>query len=378
MPSNSEILSALGTGGNCLRTHKSLQPLKRPNGEYYFSTGNFSLVVKMNDTATGKYYAMKCFTKLHPKLIDSYALIGKHIQLNQSPYLVHYEFCENEIWVSSELDGKKGYPVVIMEWIEGKTLGCYLAELVDNDDKDALFQLACRFDAMSLWLLEQPFAHGDLKTDNILVDPSGRLRLIDYDGMFTPEMQNQHARENGSPGFRHPKRLQEHFGPHIDDFSILIISLSLHALASNPSLAGKDNSFSDSILFTEDGLCKPEHSTWQLFETLRDNSHVAQRLVMLQMAAGNPATMRLFGIKPILKGTASLAPLKTYNEEINIEMVFVNGGTFQMGSNDGYYNNEKPVHTVTVSDFYMGKFEITQAQWKAVMGNSPSEFEGDN
>ncbi|MDR1847375.1 MAG: formylglycine-generating enzyme family protein [Bacteroidales bacterium] len=60
-----------------------------------------------------------------------------------------------------------------------------------------------------------------------------------------------------------------------------------------------------------------------------------------------------------------------------IEMVFVKGGTFSMGSNDGD-SDEKPVHSVTVSGFYIGKYEVTQAQWKAVMGNNPSNFKGDN
>lgn len=59
--------------------------------------------------------------------------------------------------------------------------------------------------------------------------------------------------------------------------------------------------------------------------------------------------------------------------DFGIEMVFVKGGTFQMGSNDGY-SNEKPVHTVTVSDFYIGKYEITQKQWRELMGTSPSFF----
>ncbi len=55
------------------------------------------------------------------------------------------------------------------------------------------------------------------------------------------------------------------------------------------------------------------------------------------------------------------------------EMVFVQGGTFQMGSNDGY-NDEKPVHSVTVTDFYLGRYEVTQKQWQKVMGNNPSYF----
>ena len=55
------------------------------------------------------------------------------------------------------------------------------------------------------------------------------------------------------------------------------------------------------------------------------------------------------------------------------EMVFVQGGTFQMGSTDGE-NDEQPVHTVRVDDFYIGKYEVTQAQWRAVMGADPPEL----
>ncbi len=51
----------------------------------------------------------------------------------------------------------------------------------------------------------------------------------------------------------------------------------------------------------------------------------------------------------------------------NIEMVYVLGGSFMMGSNEGE-EDEKPVRRVTVGSFYMGKYEVTQAQWRAVMG----------
>jgi len=55
------------------------------------------------------------------------------------------------------------------------------------------------------------------------------------------------------------------------------------------------------------------------------------------------------------------------------EMVFVEGGTFQMGSSSGE-ENEKAVHAVTLSSFNIGKYEVTQLQWKAVMGSNPSYF----
>ena len=70
------------------------------------------------------------------------------------------------------------------------------------------------------------------------------------------------------------------------------------------------------------------------------------------------------------------------HNSLNIEMVFVQGGTFTMGctseqEGDCLYD-EKPAHRVTVSDYYIGKYEVTQAQWRAVIGNNPSNFKGEN
>jgi formylglycine-generating enzyme required for sulfatase activity len=56
-------------------------------------------------------------------------------------------------------------------------------------------------------------------------------------------------------------------------------------------------------------------------------------------------------------------------------MVFITGGCFVMG-NDYTQEDEKPEHEVCVSDFYMDKFEVTQARWEKVMGNNPSKFIG--
>ena len=74
----------------------------------------------------------------------------------------------------------------------------------------------------------------------------------------------------------------------------------------------------------------------------------------------------------------SVTGAKTFTVNgVNFTMVPVQGGTFQMGSNDGEYD-EKPVHNVTLSSYYIGQTEVTQALWKAVMDNNPSRFKGDN
>lgn len=65
---------------------------------------------------------------------------------------------------------------------------------------------------------------------------------------------------------------------------------------------------------------------------------------------------------------------------MHIEMVLVKGGCYQMGDifGDGY-PDEKPVHEVCVNDFYLGKYEVTQGLWEAIVGNNPSYYKsGDN
>jgi len=67
-----------------------------------------------------------------------------------------------------------------------------------------------------------------------------------------------------------------------------------------------------------------------------------------------------------------------FTNSIGMEFVYVEAGSFQMGSNDGG-SNQKPVHKVEISKgFYMGKYEVTQGQWEAVMGSNPSYFKGRN
>ena len=61
---------------------------------------------------------------------------------------------------------------------------------------------------------------------------------------------------------------------------------------------------------------------------------------------------------------------------VSFDMIKVEGGTYKMGSNDGE-SDEKPVHDETVATFQIGKTEVTQELWQAVMGANPSNFKGE-
>ncbi|MDA1262546.1 MAG: SUMF1/EgtB/PvdO family nonheme iron enzyme, partial [Planctomycetota bacterium] len=74
--------------------------------------------------------------------------------------------------------------------------------------------------------------------------------------------------------------------------------------------------------------------------------------------------------------TASGLPWRVRDNSSNIEMLLVPAGTFTMGcsasTSYGCSSNESPLHQVTLSAFYIGKTEVTQAQWQGVMGSNPS------
>ncbi len=80
-------------------------------------------------------------------------------------------------------------------------------------------------------------------------------------------------------------------------------------------------------------------------------------------------------------------PIPTVNRQAELNklinnMVYVSGGTFTMGAtieqDSDAHDDEKPTHSVTLSSFYLCKYEVTQALWRAVMGNNPSRFKGNN
>ena len=74
--------------------------------------------------------------------------------------------------------------------------------------------------------------------------------------------------------------------------------------------------------------------------------------------------------------TSSTTGLSAELNKLINNMVYVSGGTFIMGGDES--SDQTPTHSVTLSSYYICKYEVTQALWRAVMGSNPSKFKGDN
>ena len=247
-PLISEYIDAVRSAEDNFDQLRDLRPVVDDNGNPVMSSGNFAVVFKMKDAGTGKLYAVKCFIREQEGRREAYRKITEELEFVQSTYLAKVRYYDSELFVDSAGSADNEFPVLLMDWVDGTTLDHYVRQ--NLGDTRALEMLAYNFSRLAMWLLPQPFAHGDLKPDNILVLDDGSLTLVDYDGMFVPAMQGQKARELGSPDFRHPLRAETDFNEHIDDFPAISILLSLRLIASDPSLPDRYGA-SDRLLFRE-------------------------------------------------------------------------------------------------------------------------------
>ena len=255
-PLISEYVRAIQDASNNLDELAHLVPVLDDHGEPYRSSGAFAVVFKMKDEQTGKCYALKCFTEEQEGRAEAYRQIADELEFVDSSYITSVKYLNKEIFVDSSCEEDE-FPVLLMDWIDGETMENYIAE--NYQDNYAMAMLCYRFCQMAAWLRSQPFAHGDIKPDNIMVRPDGNLTLVDYDGMFVSAMKGQKSPTIGTKDFSHPLRTVDDFDETIDDFALASIALSLKAISQKPSLLDEYGA-SDRLLFSESDYRNPSNS----------------------------------------------------------------------------------------------------------------------
>ena len=317
-PLISEYVRAIQDASNNLDELAHLVPVLDDHGEPYRSSGAFAVVFKMKDEQTGKCYALKCFTEEQEGRAEAYRQIADELEFVDSSYITSVKYLNKEIFVDSSCEEDE-FPVLLMDWIDGETMESYIAE--NYQDNYTMAMLCYRFCKMAAWLRSPPFAHGDIKPDNIMVRPDGNLTLVDYDGMFVPTMKGQKSPTIGTKDFSHPLRTVDDFNETIDDFALASIALSLKAISMNSTLLDTYGA-SDRLLFSESDYRTPSSS--KAISALQDlmcdkDFCTLYSLFMLALARKDlsACSCRLFiGEKPILSQTIEDSSTEITEDEL--------------------------------------------------------------
>jgi len=205
-------------------------------------SGSFASVYEI--VVDGKRWAVRCFLSHFGDQEQRYEHISRHLKQARLASMVDFQFEREGIKVDGDW-----YPIVKMEWIDGHTLN----EFVERNLRQPLMleQLALQWISLLAELRNAGIAHGDLQHGNVLVS-EGRIRLIDYDGMFVPALRGFSSHECGHRNYQHPRRSEDDFGPTLDGFSGWVICLALESLCIEPRLWTTLNGGDECLLFRDD------------------------------------------------------------------------------------------------------------------------------
>lgn len=187
-----------------------------------FRTGNDAVVFRVE--SEGRVMMLKCYLR-KPQSIEARCGCSQ-----RTPLTSYCRWLDREMMIDDDAGGTIEVGVTVGEWIEGRTLADEILDAVVERDSQRLARLSAEFDRLALALLDEEWAHGDMKPENIICSPRG-MRLIDVDSIFTPELEGLTTTQLGTDGYRHPSRTEAHFDRHLDDYPIALISASLAALA---------------------------------------------------------------------------------------------------------------------------------------------------
>ncbi len=212
-------------------------------------SGNFASVYSV--TTGGNRYAIRCFVRQVLGQQGRYARMSQQLLGLGLDCLVGFEYILRGIKVRNEW-----YPVVKMAWVDGLPLNQYIEEIYDKPD--LLLDLAKKLRVVMKGLRDNQLAHGDLQHGNVMVTPDNEIRLVDYDGMYTPAFRGK-APELGHANFQHPRRTSDFYNEELDNFAAIVIHTSFLALASEPALF-KDFYTGDNLLMLSSDFKNPGQS----------------------------------------------------------------------------------------------------------------------
>jgi serine/threonine protein kinase len=109
-----------------------LRPVLDGSGQPIMTSGNFAVVFKMEDANSGKLYAIKCFLKDQEGRAEAYRQITEELEYVSSSFLTSIKYLDKELFVDSSNSTETEFPILLMDWVEGRTLDRYIRDNIDD------------------------------------------------------------------------------------------------------------------------------------------------------------------------------------------------------------------------------------------------------
>ena len=379
-------------------------------------SGGFSEVWLAEDTkVSNQRKALKVYAPAKGLDADGVQLFSKEFELvfdiNHTNLLrpAHFDFCDRS-------------PYLILPYCEQGSAAKLVGKITEEEAWHFLHDVASGL--AYLHEQEPPIIHQDIKPDNVLVDHKGKYLITDFGisakARSTLRRSVGESKTSMTVAYSPPERFTKHHAP-IMASDIWSLGATLFELLEGDvpfmDILGGQAQRNGAEIPEITGNCSPELKkivtlclqleTWnrptsqQLVEWTEKHFR-GEKIAFEPEPQPQPpkpvpdpkplprprfkywAVLAIACIAVILSVIFYLALKRSGDKpfEYEPEMVLVRGGTFTMGctSEQGYdcRENEKPAHQVTVSDFQIGRYEVTQAQWQAVMGSNPSAYKGDS
>ena len=354
------------------------------------------------ENGIGKRAAVKVLKQkfcLDEQIVARFENEAKVMVLLEHPYI-------RQVYDYVTMDGQ---PCILMEYLDGDDLKARLVKGEHFSDSRLRTWWNQLTDALN-YTHQQGVIHRDIKPSNIFIDKYDNVRLMDF-GIAKIEEYGGHTQTGVAMGTRiymspeqviDPKRVKA----STDAYSLAVTFVHLltgkapydtttssdfiiqMAIVQEPldlsALSSEWRNFLQPYM-AKKPEARPELQHFSQTETKKDNISQLQQDSSPTDVFSEDATYidnsEAEAIYPTIHHK-NAHDLSFKIKDVTFIMKHIEGGTFEMGAtpeqgNDAY-DDEKPVHKVTVDDFYLGEIEVTQLLWEAVMGNNPSYFSGDS
>jgi serine/threonine protein kinase len=264
-PSRTDIVTAMRNPQVSFKAHELIGGSVIQKGSRIIQySGGYTTVFPFH-TKDSKKVAVRCWIADIGDAKKRSQEISTYLNSLNNPYFCEFKYIDDAILISGSI-----YPIVVMDWVDGKPLKEYINDNISNL-KLILPKIANNFKQMVEYFHKENIAHGDLQHGNILVKEDGSLIIIDYDSMFIKPLEGMTDAIKGLPGYQHPSRNQNKLINHkMDYFSELVIYLSLLAFDQYPNLWNKYYETED-LLFSKEDFHNPTNS--QVINTFLSSSN---------------------------------------------------------------------------------------------------------